>query len=231
MGRIAERNYTKKPHTARWLMTFHTAGGTAANVKEETVTDPFANVQAAPAAPVDRRTPGQVALMAKLVEDMRKLDAELAGRTEDYITGKSAAGAWESAARGGDVSAWIDKMISKLKELRASQAAAAPATEELEDGMYATVVDGTRRVFKIVHAVHGSGRQYAKELVVAEDGGAASWERAPGMVRKLTAADKMSLDEAKAFGRIYGVCCRCAAPLTDETSIAAGIGPICANRF
>jgi hypothetical protein len=41
----------------------------------------------------------------------------------------------------------------------------------------------------------------------------------------------MSLEEAKAFGRLYGVCVRCGATLTDEQSIEAGIGPVCAGRF
>jgi uncharacterized protein DUF6011 len=228
MGRIAERNYTKKPHTARWLMTFHTAGGTARNVQEDTVTDPFANVQAAPAAPVDRRTPGQVTLMAKLVEDMRKLDAELAGRTEDYITRKSAAGAWESAARGGDVSLWIDKMISKLKELRASQAAAAPATEELEDGIYE--LDG--EIIKVVHAIHGSGRQYGKRLTAPEVAGEnGTWDMVSGVLNRLTPAHRMDLATAEKFGAIYGCCVRCGRGLTKETSIARAMGDKCAGAF
>lgn len=36
---------------------------------------------------------------------------------------------------------------------------------------------------------------------------------------------------AIAFGKEWGVCCICNRTLTDETSIANGIGPICAERF
>ena len=40
----------------------------------------------------------------------------------------------------------------------------------------------------------------------------------------------MTLEEAKEFGKLYGICCRCAAILTDENSIREGIGPICAQK-
>lgn len=42
---------------------------------------------------------------------------------------------------------------------------------------------------------------------------------------------KMTLDEAKQFGRDTGTCCQCGIELTDPESIAAGIGPICASKF
>lgn len=98
--------------------------------------------------------------------------------------------------------------------------------DELEAGMY-RVGD---EIFKVQRAVHGSGRMYAKRLVV--DGpGEAHFEIAQGAIRKLTAEDRMTLEDAKAFGALYGVCCNCGATLTDETSIEAGIGPICAKRI
>jgi hypothetical protein len=45
------------------------------------------------------------------------------------------------------------------------------------------------------------------------------------------AAKRMTLDEAKAYGKLTGTCCQCGAKLTDETSIEAGIGPICEGKF
>lgn len=42
---------------------------------------------------------------------------------------------------------------------------------------------------------------------------------------------KLTLDEAKSFGKIYGFCIRCGRTLTDENSKAAGIGPICAGKW
>lgn len=41
---------------------------------------------------------------------------------------------------------------------------------------------------------------------------------------------RMTLEQAQAFGKIYGVCCNCGAMLTDETSIELGIGPVCRTK-
>lgn len=93
------------------------------------------------------------------------------------------------------------------------------------DGFYKR--DGV--IFKVQVAVHGSGRPYAKQLVVAD--GSASWEYAPGMVRVLQPEDKLTLEQAAEFGRLYGICAICAAPLTNEESIEAGIGPVCRGKI
>lgn len=108
---------------------------------------------------------------------------------------------------------------------------------ELEAGMYKK--DSV--VYKVQRAVHGSGNMYAKALVYfdpngyeakeAEDGGGWQFVYHQGAINMLSPEDKMSLEEAQEFGRIYGVCCRCGATLTDENSIEAGIGPICASKF
>lgn len=44
-------------------------------------------------------------------------------------------------------------------------------------------------------------------------------------------SERLTLEQAQEFGRLYGVCGICGATLTDETSIAAGIGPVCAGRL
>lgn len=97
---------------------------------------------------------------------------------------------------------------------------------ELTGGMYRTP-EGV--IYKVQVAHHGSGELYAKELVGGDRSGWA-FEYAKGAIRKLHPEWKMTLDEAKAFGKLYGVCCVCAAVLTDENSIAAGIGPICSGK-
>lgn len=87
-------------------------------------------------------------------------------------------------------------------------------------------------IFKVQRALHGSGRMYAKALV--EDSGSDSgwtFTYAPGAIKNLSSATKLSLAEAKAFGALYGTCCACGRTLTNEDSIAAGIGPICAGKF
>lgn len=109
------------------------------------------------------------------------------------------------------------------------------------EGMYRR--DGV--IYKVQWAVHGSGNLYAKELVrreyevedVTEDGVVGiktqidtEWVYAQGVVRKLQPSDMMTLEQAKEYGALYGVCCVCGALLTDEKSITAGIGPVCAKK-
>lgn len=89
------------------------------------------------------------------------------------------------------------------------------------EGMYTV---GTR-IFK-VQAAKQTGNLYAKELI---DGkfeyvaGAISIVRREGI--------RMSIEEAKAYGKRTGQCCVCSRELTVKASIDAGIGPICASRF
>jgi len=93
------------------------------------------------------------------------------------------------------------------------------------EGWYS--VEGT--VYKVQKAVHGSGHLYAKRLIVND--GTGVWEYAPGMVNRLTEAQRLTVEEAERFGRLYGICGVCGAQLTDETSISRGIGPVCAGRL
>jgi len=43
-------------------------------------------------------------------------------------------------------------------------------------------------------------------------------------------ARKLTQDEAQAFGRQHGFCVNCALDLTDDRSLAAGYGPVCARN-
>lgn len=105
--------------------------------------------------------------------------------------------------------------------------AAKPAAPkvELEAGIYLL----NDVVYKVQRAVHGSGHMYAKQLKVVDGHG--KFMMAPGAIFKLRTEHKMSLEQAKKFGAIYGVCCVCGRTLTDEDSIADGIGPVCGGKM
>jgi hypothetical protein len=106
--------------------------------------------------------------------------------------------------------------------------AAAPKAE-VQDGFY---TDG-KLVWKVQVAVHGSGNQYAKVLST-ESGSFVYTSGAIGIVRKGVADGSvvpLTLEIAKSLGHLYGRCMVCGRTLTDEGSIAAGIGPICAGKF
>lgn len=124
-----------------------------------------------------------------------------------------------------DASELIDLLQGMDDKPQEQPTADAPAkSDELEDGMYR--VDGV--IYKVQHAVHGSGRQYAKELV--GEGADWSFEYAAGAIRKLRPEHRMTLEEAKEFGALYGTCCVCGRTLTKESSIAEGIGPVCSGK-
>lgn len=95
-----------------------------------------------------------------------------------------------------------------------------------EPGMY-RLPDGN--LAKVVVA-KTSGKPYAKRLVVLQGESKGTFEYEAGLIRRLSNADRLSVDEAAAFGHKYGMCCVCGATLTDPKSIAAGIGPVCAGR-
>lgn len=84
-------------------------------------------------------------------------------------------------------------------------------------------------IYKVQVAVHGSGREYAKRLTVSN--GEAHFEMERGAMRLLSADTRMTAAAAAEFGSLYGICCNCGRTLTDEDSIARGIGPVCAEYF
>lgn len=118
---------------------------------------------------------------------------------------------------------------AEAKKIAAMAEAAKPAAEKAtEAGMYKV----GETIFKVQKAVHGSGHLYAKRLLPPKFHGAkARFVHAPGVFKTLTVADKMTLEEAKTFGALYGTCVVCGRTLTDEKSIAANIGPVCAKTF
>lgn len=105
------------------------------------------------------------------------------------------------------------------------------AAESLSEGMYRRAADG--EVFKVQKS-KTSGNLYAKQLTIYTDENgtkSGSFEYAAGAIRTLKASDRMTLDQAKAFGHEHVVCCACGRTLTNPESIAAGIGPICGGRL
>jgi uncharacterized protein DUF6011 len=111
--------------------------------------------------------------------------------------------------------------------------------ETLEDGFYAlpdSENESLPAVYKVIVAVHGSGRKYAKQLNT--DTG--EWDMARGAIRRLRPEHKMTLAQAlevaKAVSsnpesRLYGRCFKCGLPLTKEESIGRMMGDICAGKF
>ncbi len=161
----------------------------------------------------------------------RHVEAQGADELRDSMRGKARDEARLDAARLASELYAADEYAAAQARKAQAPAQAAPkawraAAKVEQDGMYLTP-DGT--VYKVQQAkVGGSGRLYAKRLVVED--GTGTFVYAPGEMARLDASMRMTLEQAQAYGRLYGVCCKCGSPLTDEVSIANGIGPVCAGR-
>lgn len=112
----------------------------------------------------------------------------------------------------------------KPVEVETPSGATVTATPVTEVGMYKS----GDTFYKVQRS--GTGNLYAKQLYRAGNGHWA-FEYASGAIRSLAAEQRLTLAEAKAFGVEFGVCCVCAATLTDPKSVEAGIGPVCAKRI
>lgn len=118
-------------------------------------------------------------------------------------------------------SQWIDELLKTPREVRP----AAPVAVDLVEGMYRGP-DGS--IVKVQRS--GQGRLYGKALVESETvPGSWRFDYMPGLISPALVA--LTLDEAKAFGCETGTCCVCGRELTNQASVAAGIGPVCASRF
>lgn len=160
-------------------------------------------------------TPAQVNFLRKLADTALGADAPA------YIADLTALGVLDDI---GATSREIDGL--KIKADAARAAARAKVSEDLALGMYRDPESGV--IYRVVKS-RESGRLYAKVLTVL-NANSASFSYSSGGIYKIKPAWRMSLDEAKAWGLQYGICCVCAADLSDPKSVAAGIGPVCAKR-
>lgn len=79
-------------------------------------------------APRDLRSVRQIELMYSLVSQLRDLDAKLGNDASEYTARMTDNGRW-TPGRGGNASAWISRMIAKVRELKARPTAPAPVCD------------------------------------------------------------------------------------------------------
>lgn len=83
-------------------------------------------------------------------------------------------------------------------------------------------------VYKVREGKADPSRRYALAFQVT--GAKGGYAFAKGAMAKLTLADKLTLAEAARMGHQTGCCCICGRELTDPSSIAMGIGPVCIEK-
>jgi hypothetical protein len=105
---------------------------------------------------------------------------------------------------------------------------------ELEDGIYKNSAD---EFVKVYHTQ--KGHQVGKVAQIEQDHhdetAGTVWQVewiyvGKSALKGLKPEHKLTLEQAREFGMIYGSCVVCARTLTDELSIALGIGPVCGKR-
>jgi len=73
-------------------------------------------------------------------------------------------------------------------------------------------------------------RLYAKRFVPEATSKSDRFVYEGGAIKRLSASNRLTVQEAEELGARYGVCCVCGAELTDAKSIERGIGPVCAKK-
>lgn len=135
----------------------------------------------------------------------------------------------EDPAKALDAIKWVEehKMSKATASAKISEYMAMPSvrkafssTPELDEGMYKV----GEEIFKVYRTQ--AGHIATKQLT--EDGFEYTGRKPLASIK---AEHRMTLDEAKEYGKVTGTCCNCGRMLTNEESIAAGIGPICASKF
>jgi hypothetical protein len=250
-----ERNFKKNPHTARWLMTFHTAGGTnlgTPEAEEERAAMQFLTGDTAPQA---ESQGGKNEIFIQgwriltgpglITEPQAKWIVDIA-ETRDGVTDEMVKSLAERLIQGFSRSA-ASQFISQYKDLPRRQIvtaemaeAIAPgaSTEEISKpirdaqgvkaGRYALVVDGVTKFYRVTE---GKGRWAGRTFVEAQasdDHWAIKNPEARAAILKAIAENP--LEAERRYGQELGRCSRCGRTLTDETSRAYGIGPECRKK-
>lgn len=115
--------------------------------------------------------------------------------------------------------------IEALKALPKVSTSGTPARTDLVAGVY---TDG-ETIYR-VYLGQQSRRMLAKKIVGDREAGY-HYEYAGAAERFVSDAfERMTLAQAKEWGRATNTCVKCGARLDDPESVDAGIGPVCAKR-
>lgn len=117
----------------------------------------------------------------------------------------------------------LSSVLTNIEKDRASQRSNANPVTEV--GMYRNA----EGVFRVKQSKQ-SGNLYAMRFVPEATVKSERFVYERGGIYKLSATDRMTVEQAQELGALVGMCCVCGADLTDEKSVRAGIGPVCAKR-
>lgn len=177
-------------------------------------------------------TDRQVAFLRSLVTQLEGAPADYPGNTtRDLVAKVLESGETLNKRQASELIENLKGHVDTLRKIRAeeirinraAQHTAAPAARPVTEGMYE--LDGI--VYRA--KMSGAGRLYAMRLVITD--GEGSFEYAPGIINRLRAEHRMTLARASELSVRYHFCVRCAKELTKKSSIAQGMGDVCASKI
>lgn len=126
------------------------------------------------------------------------------------------------ADKAAEYHEWLNthRLSKATASARISALCDMPDVRELAEGMYKVGDD----IFK-VYRTRETDILVTKQLI---EGHFEYTGKKP--LSFITTEHRMTLDEAKAYGQVTGTCCVCGRKLTNEASIADGIGPVCSGK-
>ena len=157
----------------------------------------------------------------EMTESQRRYLLSLAGQIDKLAGGDLLEQVLVVTLTKSEASKVIDEYSKSLAQLKAEAPAVIRPTIVIPDGRYAIETDQVR--FYVVKGnfvwVQASDELHRVHPKMAE------------RVREYLQDDDRRLAALKLYGHTIGRCGVCGRTLTDPTSRAAGIGPICANKF
>lgn len=247
---IRQQNFKKNPHTARWLMTFHTAAyGLPAELDENRAEYELAAGDGAPAdlldtvnvtEVVDRRTPAQIDFMEDLIADLTELDAEAGRKAREYTDGMTERGLWTpgrwdaDTQTGGNASRWLSNLKAKIKLVKAQAPKVAPQPTtggevEIPANNYGIHHEGEVKCYQVDYGKEGTrweGFLFLNRI--------SSADRFPIKNRaekeRILAAIREDVEAAQILaGLTLRQCRRCHRPLSDTKNpyFSVALGPDC----
>jgi uncharacterized protein DUF6011 len=246
---INARNYKKKPHTARFLQTFHSGisstgvnyrADVAVEADEERTAMEFLGATGQAANREIFVKGWRILTGSDLVTEKQAAWMVSIAETKDGITDemvKSLAVRLEQGFARSAASAFITKYkdLPTRAQVTARNEAVHPGASDEEikaatvaAGRYALVKDGVTKFYRVSL---GKGQWAGRTFVNAQ----ASDEQYP--IRNTTERERIlaeiavnPAEAAQRYGVELGKCSRCGRTLTDETSRALGIGPECRKK-
>jgi hypothetical protein len=164
-------------------------------------------------------TPAKMQLIRTLLAEIQDLNEGVAETWRSELNLARERGQFDDEAAGQAV----NDLIGVKRGLTRRISSALP---EVPEGHYAVVIDGTTKFYTIKVSSKGfisgyvwaSDEQHRLEFPVLR-----------AILNKIV---EMGLKESTIlFGQKIGTCGRCGRTLTDATSRAAGIGPVCATKI